>query len=113
MQSAGIVQSVPNTRRPGVVRGFGEYALYEERNYTLTGVSRDSANAPLGGCTVTLFRVTNVGGVDVFTQEQVATSDASGNYSFVCDKTAAWSVRYDLPGSPVRAGVTLKTLAPA
>lgn len=67
----------------------------------IAGVSRDSAGAALGVCTMTLFR--NDGGV--LTQEQTTTSDASGNYSFVVDKTRSYRVVCDKTG-PVVAGIS-------
>jgi len=44
--------------------------------YTLTGITLDAGGAPLGNCTVNLFRTDN--------KEWIATtiSDGSGNYSF-------------------------------
>lgn len=85
---------------------------------TITGVSRDSTGTPLAGCTCTLFRVTDAPTPDpsgrggpVFTQVAVTTSDGSGNYSFVVGFDGPYRVTFDLAGAPVRAGLTLKTLA--
>ncbi len=73
--------------------------------YGISGVTRDSAAAPLGGCTVKLFRTRT----DVEVDEVI--SDGSGNYSFpnVTAQDDYYVVAY-LPGAPDRAGTTLNTL---
>jgi hypothetical protein len=100
---------VPSLSGPRSVRSFsdGNEPYYQERNYTLSGVTRDATGAALGSCTVSLFNsATNI-------QEQNTTSDASGNYSFIVDKTQTWYVvAYKAGGTPV-AGTTLNTLAGA
>lgn len=78
-----------------------------ESAYQLAGVSRDSTGAALAGCTCTLFRVN---GGD-FIQEQQKVSDANGVYQFNVAPTHTYRVTFDLDGAPVRAGITLKTLA--
>ena len=85
---------------------------------SISGVSRDSAGAALAGCTVTLFKVkkpapdeAGVTGNDSFTQLATTISDGSGNYSFVVGFDGPYRVTFDLDGAPVRAGLTLKTLA--
>jgi len=77
---------------------------------SLTGISRDASGAPLGGCTVTLFRVNTASGFPVFTQVDTQVSDGSGNWNFVVGLNGPYRVTYDLDGSPVRAGITLNTL---
>jgi hypothetical protein len=78
---------------------------------TISGVSRDSTGAALGGCTCTLFRVNTAGPLTTFTQLAVTTSDGSGNYSFVVGTDGPYRVTFDLDGAPIRAGISLKTLA--
>lgn len=86
------------------------------RGVTITGVSRDSAGAALGGCTCTLFRVTESPppgtgrGTELFTQVAQMVSDGSGNYSFVVGFDGPYRVTFDLAGAPIRAGLTLKSL---
>lgn len=99
---------VPNTANPNQMERFGEVVpIFEERNYVISGVTKDSTGAPLGGCVVKLFnRATDV-------KEQETTSDASGNYSFSVDKTQTWYEVSYKPGAPDVAGTTLNTLAGA
>lgn len=79
--------------------------IFEERNYTITGITKDSSGAALGNCTVNLFdTLTN-------TLQQTTVSDASGNYNFVVDKTKAWYVVTYKAGSPDVVGGTVNTLA--
>lgn len=93
---------------PGQFQGFGEIIpIFEERNYTISGVTKDSAGSPLGNCTVLLFNsATNV-------LEQIAISDASGNYSFTVDKTQRYFEVAYLPGAPDVAGTTVNSLSGA
>lgn len=77
---------------------------------TIAGVSRDGNGVALGGCTCTLFRVTQAAGVTVFTQIAQQVSDSNGNYAFVVDTETPYRVTFDLDGVPVRAGITLKSL---
>lgn len=96
---------VPSTPGPRSFKGLAEVAaIFEERNYTLTGVTKDSIGSALGGCTVNLFNsATNV-------LEQTVTSDASGNYSFVVDKTQSYYEVAYKSGAPDVAGTTVRTL---
>lgn len=75
------------------------------RNAVLTGITRDLAEAPLGNCTVDMFKTT--------TDEKVATvvSDAQGNFAFTIAPVSGpfYLVAY-LAGSPDVAGTTLNTL---
>jgi hypothetical protein len=82
---------------------------------SITGVSRDSTGAALGGCTCTLFKVTESPvnrslGSPVFTQVATTTSDGSGNFSFVVGFDGPYRITFDLNGAPIRAGITLKSL---
>jgi hypothetical protein len=81
--------------------------IFEERNYVIAGVSRDSNNNPLANCTVYLFNW-NVAS-NSFTWAQTTTSDGSGNYSFAVDKTQIWRVIMDNASGPV-AGVSRNDL---
>jgi hypothetical protein len=67
----------------------------------------------LGGCTCTLFLVTTADGTgtDIFTQVAQQVSDGSGNFTFTVPVVGNWRVTFDLAGSPIRAGITLKNLA--
>jgi hypothetical protein len=99
---------VPNTQGPRAFLSFEEIpAVFPERNFTISGITKDSAGAALGGCTVSLFNVaTNV-------LEQIQVSDAGGNYSFVVDKTYRWYAVAYKAGAPDVAGTTVNTLAGA
>lgn len=72
--------------------------------FRLTGTTRDSAGAPLGGCAVHLFN-----SADVEIAETV--SDGGGAFSFLTDQNSGtyYLVAY-LPGSPDRAGTSANTL---
>jgi hypothetical protein len=103
---------VPNVinSRP-VVKNFmdGFVPIYEERNFSISGITKDGAGTPIGGCTVDLF--TSVDDVKVATQ----ISDGSGNYSFVMSRNTGitfYCVAY-LAGSPDKAGTTVNTLTAA
>ncbi len=101
------VWGVPNTSPPTtVVNGLRRTRSQAgERNYTITGQTQDNAGAALASCTVRLFNTaTNV-------MEQTTTSDATGAYTFVVDKTQTWYVIAS-NGTPVQ-GVTGNTLAGA
>lgn len=78
---------------------------------TITGVSRDSTGAALGGCTCTLMRVGTQDTNPIFTQMATTVSDGGGNYSFVVGFDGPYRVMFDLDGAPIRAGLTLKTLS--
>lgn len=79
--------------------------IYEERNYTITGITKDSGGTPIGAVTVRLFNsATNA-------LEQTTISDGSGNYSFIVDKNATWFVVAYLAGAPDTAGTTVRNLA--
>lgn len=81
--------------------------LFQERNYTISGVTKDSTGAALGSCIVRLFNT------DTNEVEQTTTSDASGNYSFIVDKTKGFYCVSYKTGSPDVAGTTVNTLAGA
>jgi hypothetical protein len=108
MQSLGIVPTIPGTAKPGVVHGLAEAVpIFEERNFLVTGVTRDGTGVAVGNCVVRLYNTAND------TVAQTTTSDASGNYSFIVDKTQAWyAVSYKI-GAPDVFGTTANTLAGA
>jgi hypothetical protein len=101
----GVI-GVPNTTVPSQPDRLSEWSpVFEERNYTISGVTRNATGSPLGFCTVKLFSSATD------TKEQTTTSDASGSYSFVVDKTQLyWTVEY-LVGAPDVAGTSVNTLA--
>lgn len=73
---------------------------FTERNYTISGITRDQSGNALGNCTLDLVNVaTNI-------VEQTGISDASGNYSFVVDKTKLWQVIAYKAGAPDVTGAT-------
>jgi hypothetical protein len=78
---------------------------------TITGVSRDSVGAALGGCTCTLLKVATNNAYPFYTQLGTTVSDGSGNYSFNVGVDGPYRVIFDLDGAPIRAGLTLKTLS--
>jgi hypothetical protein len=96
---------VPETPMPGQIVDFGRSPVVPTPpNKVLSGVTRDASSNPLGFCTVKLFNTAT----DVLSQQ--TTSDASGNYSFVCDGTQTWYIVTYLAGSPDLAGTTINTL---
>jgi hypothetical protein len=96
---------VPNTAR-NPIECFAENVPYfPERNFTITGVTKDSTGAALGGCTLRLFNAAS------HVLAQTTISDASGNYSFVVDKTQTWYVVSYKGGAPDVAGTSVNTLA--
>lgn len=75
-------------------------------NNALSGVTRDSALAPLGNCTVDLFFS------DSNTFSRRTTSDGSGNFSFSGPGVGPFFLRaVDASGTPV--GTTINGLTPA
>lgn len=93
---------------PRLLKGFTPLPA---KSWSITGVSRDSTGAALGGCTCTLFKADTTGPLPRFTQYGAAVSDGSGNFAFIVGADGPWRVTFDLDGAPVRAGITLKTLA--
>jgi len=104
-QSHNAVMGVPRTVGPKMASGFNEVIpYYEERNYLVSGVTKDSTGAALGGCTVKLFNsATNI-------MEQTVISDASGNFSFNVNKTQTWYLVSFKAGAPEVAGVSNNAL---
>lgn len=97
---------LPFTPGPAVALAFVvNVPVFQERNWTITGNTKDSTGSNLGGCTVRLFNTaTNV-------QEQVTTSNAAtGAYSFIVDKTQGYYEVAYKSGSPDVAGSTKNNL---
>lgn len=101
------------SRSPGAVaipgRRFRSRSVFRSKSFstynaTITGVTRDSAGAALGGCTVQLFRTID----DAFRSEVV--SDGSGNYVLYPDVTGPFYVVAYKAGAPDVAGTTVNTL---
>lgn len=98
---------MPNIARSRpIVRGLmdGTVPIFEERNYTIAGVTKDSGGVPLGFCLVKLF--------NSVTELKVAqtTSDAAGLFSFDVDKTQTWYLVAYKPGGTDVAGTSLNTV---
>lgn len=101
--------------RPLAKGGFGHKARWRDRtrnpsrpgvrNAVLSGITRDATAAPLGLCTVDMFKT--------LTDEKVATttSDVSGNFSFnIAPVSGPFYLVAYLVGSPDVAGTTVNTL---
>ena len=74
-------------------------------NSALTGITRDSALAPLAGCRVDLCQGNII--------KQSITSDGSGNFTFLNPGSGPFFLVAYKPGSPDVAGTTVNTLQPA
>jgi len=85
------------------------------RGVTITGVSRDSTGAALGGCECVLLRRDQANEpTERYVEVERQTSDGSGNYSFsVVGPGEDYRVIFYLAGAPNRAGTTDRTLAGA
>lgn len=79
--------------------------------WTMTGVTRDSANAPLPSCRVVVLETgrININGSPVVGE---TTSDGSGNYSVVVPLNTAYQIIAYKPGSPDVAGITRSDVTP-
>jgi len=92
---------------PSIGAHFSSARNKVRQQWLITGVTKDSTGAPLGGCTVTLFKA-----VDNM-PSATTVSDAAGNYTFTIDgnSQARFAVSYK-PGSPDVTGATVNTLVP-
>lgn len=102
--------------RPGVASGFASPGrmprkgmafrgpVFNTRNASLSGVTRDGSGNPLGSCTVHLFQALND------TQISTTISDGSGNFTFLPTASGPFYLVAYLPGSPDVAGTTVNTL---
>jgi hypothetical protein len=77
---------------------------FSTRNTTISGVTRDSASAAVGNCTVELLQ----SGGDIPTARTV--SDASGNYLFNNPGSGPFYIVAYKAGAPDIAGTTVNTL---
>lgn len=92
-------------RAPFLVRSYVQNVT--ELPVAITGVTRDSAGAPLGNCVVDLFYTSND------TRRATTTSDGSGNFRFDIGPGAKHYMVAYKPGSPDVAGTTVNTLEPS
>ena len=105
---SALGRGVPRTTAMAGCRSYPAITVHlAERNYTITDITRDATGAALGLCTVLLFNAAN--NVLVLT----TTSDASGNYSFVVDKTQTYYSYETKTGATPVAGASLQNLVPA
>lgn len=96
---------VPHTPAAKSVTSYKENVpIFEEKNFTIAGVTKDSSGVALSGCTVKLFLAAS----DTIVSTQ--TSDVNGNYSFNVDKTVSYYVIAYLAGGTPVAGTTVNTL---
>jgi hypothetical protein len=91
---------------------FGSNAPFRSRSFStynasITGVTKDSAGAALGGCTVQLFRTVD----DSYRSEAI--SDGAGNYTLYPDVTGPFYLVAYKPGAPDVGGTTANTLIPS
>lgn len=87
-------------RRPGMFTAFAG----SKYQYSITGVTRDSAGVALGSCVVELYRTDDTG------LAGKVTSDGAGNYAFLgVGPGPFFAVAYKA-GSPDIAGTTVNTL---
>lgn len=85
--------------------GLGSFpARTPERNYTISGRTQDASGLPLGFCTVKLFNAAT----DVLVAQ--TTSDITGLYSFVVDKTQRYYEVVYKAGAQDVYGTSLNTL---
>lgn len=109
----GLVQTGAQnvTGRTVVNRGQVGTAIYRSpggvANFRLSGVTRDSSGAAIGGCRVELF----VTAMDVAIADTI--SDAGGNFAFDMPGTGPFYLVAYKAGGPDLAGTTINTLMPA
>lgn len=86
-------------------------AMWHSGGWALTGVTRNSAGAALGGCRVMAL---DVGQIAITGAPIVAESisDGSGNYSVPVPLNTAYQVIAYKSGSPDVGGVSLNTITP-
>ncbi len=107
MQAINVVPCIPNATG-GAVAPFGEADPYfPERNYVISGMTKDATGAVLAFAIVALFSQQG----SQLVQEQVSFSNASGVYSFTVDKNKSWRVMASKSGSPNLSGLTDLTSA--
>lgn len=112
--SAGLL--APRGNGPLLVRGltrrvmrctFRSEPLFSDRNFKISGITRDSLGNPLANCIVDLFYTADD------TKAATVESDATGAFSFsVGPNLSCYIVAYKA-GSPDVAGTTVNTLVAA
>jgi len=104
-QGTRQASGMPSVKGPNAVKNFNGVPLAaSDQDFRITGVTKDSTGAALGGCVVDLFRTVDdsVAGRTV--------SDASGNYTiYATPQLTHYAVAYKA-GSPDVAGTTVNTL---
>lgn len=102
-------QILPFLNQRGIV--IPEFLGSTER-WRIVGVTRNSADVPVGGCRVMIFDTgqMRVGSPGVLVAEGI--SDGSGNYALEVPQNTAYQATAYLPGGPDAAGITLNTLVP-
>jgi hypothetical protein len=96
--------------------GITDFFVESTQRWLLSGITRDSVEAPLGNCAVVVFETGRLQ-IDAETQRvsPVAAqtiSDGSGNYSVELGSNSAYQAAAYLPGSPDVAGITRNDLIP-
>lgn len=92
-------------RKSRVPLGIRRFVRVQSRPQIISGITRDLAGAPLGGCAVHLYRTSD----DAI--REVVVSNANGAYTFsaINDGAAYYVVAYK-PGAPDVTGTTVNTL---
>ena len=104
MMSSPSVKSGPNYGMPRKPE-FNSQRQSFKGSFSINGITRNSADAPLGNCETHLFQTES----DIQLDEGV--SDGAGNYSFTKGSNSGnvYIVAYK-PGSPDVAGTSVDTL---
>lgn len=102
----GSPAGVPNVARslPAVRNFQGGAGPVFEYPFTISGVTKDSSGAALGGCRVVLYRTAD----DSIAAQTI--SDGSGNYSFSASSSLTHYVVAYKAGAPDVTGATVNTL---
>ena len=116
IKNSGIIK---NLTAPILPKSFGqhmmEYYTETSQKYMITGVTRDGAGNPLGGCRVVVFQTNKItSNTDQYSNpyEGETVSDGGGNYSIQMDSNEIFQIIAYLPGSPDVAGITINTITP-
>ncbi len=94
---------------------FGGYVDGSNVRFVISGVTRDGAEAALGGCTVYLMRSDKLAvNIDQYGNPIIGikVSDASGNYEFQAGANVPHQLTAYLAGAPDVAGVTRADVVP-
>jgi hypothetical protein len=80
----------------------------KQRNYVVTGITKDSAGSPLGGVTVDVFETLS----DVFCGRGISDATTGAYTVFVNapDTGRTFYARADLAGAPEQAGTTVDVM---